>query len=104
MKKNYRLISTKSNLNTINSLDNTSSVIFANIENILNNKPINSNTQIEIERFLYNQGEHILKDVNVLGVNINNLNSTVKNYYFEKSEILKIYLNKLRNSLNSKDI
>lgn len=106
MKKNYRLFSTKYklNLNTINSLDNTSSFIFANIEKILNSKPLNSNTQIEIEKFLYNQGEHVLKDINVIGVNINYLNNTIRNYCFEKSEILKIYLNKLKNSLNHKDI
>jgi len=82
------------NTNPQVSNDNKASYVFTNIEKILDQNPINRNTQIEIEKFLHNQCMHILEDINVLGVNINYLNSNIKTYCYEKSELIKVYLNK----------
>lgn len=83
-------------------IDKDSAYIFTNIEKILNNNPLNAETQTEIEKFLHNQGIHILEDTKVLGVNINYLNNNVKVYCFDKSELFKIYLNKLIHNLTEK--
>jgi hypothetical protein len=88
--------------NTLNNID--TSYIFTNIEKILDSCPINEKTQIEIEKFLYNQGIHILQDTDVLGVKINYLNNNIKTYCFEKTEILNLYITKFRKILNNKDV
>jgi len=90
------------NTNPQVSNDNKASYVFTNIEKILDQNPINRNTQIEIEKFLHNQCMHILEDINVLGVNINYLNSNIKTYCYEKSELIKVYLNKYSKESNQK--
>lgn len=72
------------------------------LKKILNNNPLNAETQTEIEKFLHNEGIHILEDTKVLGVNINYLNNNVKVYCFDKSELFKVYLNKLIKNLTEK--
>lgn len=50
-------------LYTFNFIDNNNSYIFTNMEKILDSNPTNQKTQVEIEKFLYNQGKHILEDI-----------------------------------------
>ena len=88
--------------NKLNYIDNNNAYIFTNLEKILDNNPRNEKTQVEIEKFLHNQGKHILEDTSVLGVNINYLNNNIKKYCFEKADLMKEYLTKLSNNLKTK--
>lgn len=72
------------------------------LKKIIDNNPKNENTQVEIEKFLYNQGKYILQDVNILGVNINYLNNNIKKYCFHKAELIKEYLTKIRDNTKEK--
>lgn len=85
--------------NTFNFVDNNHCYIFTNIEKILDSEPTNQKTQLEIEKFLYNKGKHILEDINYLGVNINYLNHNINKYCFDKGELITIYLTKFRDNI-----
>ena len=57
-----------------------------------------THTQIDIEKFLYNQGKYIISDIKVLDVNVNYLNINLifplTNYYIKLNYIkIKLYIN-----------
>lgn len=78
--------------------------ICTNILDILENNPINSETQIKLENFLYNQFKDLAnkKDkVLVSNVDFSLFNSEFKHYCYSKVSEFSTYLDLLRESLDS---
>ena len=109
----------KENLNTcyINSPQNKYSIfnsdvfkndvfklIYNNIINIIENNPINNDTQYKIENYLINQYKDLIfnKDkLYISDIDFSLFNKEFKNYCFSKIDEFNSYLNLLRDNLNS---
>jgi len=78
--------------------------IFNYIVNIIKSNPINKNTQLLIERFLSGQGKIYINSKEsplVLNIDINKFTGKFNEYCINKIDELKVYFEKLNNSLNS---
>lgn len=78
--------------------------VFNNLINIIKENPINENTQLKIENYLFNQYNVLAENkdkVLVSGVDFSLFSKELKDYCFTKSDELDTYLNLLRENLNS---
>lgn len=92
MVKDFRLYST-------DSLVTRSAYIFAHLEELLKNSPLNTATQLVIETFLVNQGEFLITNKKYADVYVNLLNDPIKLFCMDKREELMPYVMKLIRSL-----
>lgn len=105
--KNESILANTDHFKLLSSKD-PSLYLHTNLINIIVNNPINNNTQILIERFLYDQFEKILAD-NAghsnkigLGVDASKFTGGFKSYCLDKYPQMKIYIKNLRDTLNKK--
>jgi hypothetical protein len=92
--------------NGVNNKENFDLFIFNYIVNIIKNNPINKDTQLLIERFLSEQGNiYTMNKENplVLNIDINKFTGKFNEYCINKIDELKVYFEKLNNSLNSNE-
>lgn len=78
--------------------------IFEKLKYILDNKPINIETQMEIENYILSQVSDFINnknDLNLLGVNSSYLTTELKRFCFDKSLMMTNSLSKLKTSFNS---
>ena len=78
--------------------------LFNYIVNILKTNPINKNTQLMIEKFLFEQGRYYTQnkeDPIVLNIDISKFTGKFNEYCINKVEELEVYFDKFKNSLNS---
>lgn len=78
-------------------------LIFSNLINIIKNNPINENTQISIENYLFNQYKILANskdNIKVSGIDLSLFNKEFKEYCFTKRDDFDLYLNSLRENLN----
>jgi hypothetical protein len=78
--------------------------LFTNIINILENEPINSDTQLKIERFLYVQFDEFLTNKEsflVSDIDTKIFTGKFNHYCMDKVNELSVYIRKRRNALNS---
>jgi len=81
-------------------------LIYNNLSFIMKNNPVNKDTQLKIENFLFNQFKSITEEklnqkVLISDVDFNIFNSKFKEFCFDKVDEFNIHLNKLRISLNN---
>lgn len=82
-----------------------SELVFVGIANILENNPVNNETQIKLERFIRNQFTEFIqnkKSPTVLDIDSGLINYKFSQYFFEKSSELSNLLSKRKKILNSK--
>lgn len=79
--------------------------LFTKIINLLENEPMNEETQLKIERFLHNQFKDFLsnkeKNPLIMGVDTQVFNSKFNKFCIDKVKELLVYLGKSKNILNS---
>ena len=78
--------------------------IFSNLVDILENNPINHDTQIKIERLIFEQFNVYTSNKEsplVLGVEFSKFSGKFNEHCLNKVEEINIYLDKLKNNLNS---
>lgn len=80
--------------------------IYNKLIDIINGNPINSDTQIKIERFLIDQYSDLAtkrEDVLIMGVRFNKFTGEYKKYCFEIVDRINFYLDNFRQKLNCDD-
>ena len=97
-----RYISTNNNNEYKNLKLNINSPIYIELQRIINNSPLDENTQLKIEQFLYNQGLIFLRNKNdeVYDINYYKLNPFVLEYLKKSKEELSILIDNYRSNVN----
>ena len=103
--KDSNPISNNTNKNNYDSNYNLSLFLFTNIRNFLDSNPVNESTQLEVEKFLFNQYKlwdtyQQNKSHSILGIDVSKFSSKFKDYCLKLVGDFKVYLNKHKDYLN----
>lgn len=95
--------SSQSSINNRQLLDN---FIFSNITNILETNPISNQTQLSLEKFVFNQFSSFIKNKEggnprVFDIDTKILNPEFRRFIFEKYDIIVLYFDKRKDDLNT---